>query len=202
MSETEVYTPFFVDGDNVDTGPRLGGSSPKAVMPQHQSDLTKYLMTIPVTQDLEASIFTSFDYENDGEANPFDMCGVLFDERNPLVEVVFHSPCERDSSAPIPSDLPGHKLSSISGDVSEVGSELGEFHKFGGDPVFRHDNDPEFVATCQELLSSDYRQVVQLAFPVGPYDAVIDADWPFGEYIFHLFVTFKDGSPHYKYCWG
>jgi hypothetical protein len=202
MTKKEVFTPFFIASNDADFGPRLGGNPPKGVRPRHQSELTKYLMTVPLKPGMEASIFMSFDFDNDGPANPFDMCGVLFEESNSLVEVVFHSPSERDSSSSIPSDIPGHKLTLMDAEVIENIDELSEFHKFGGEPTFLHEHNSMFIAECWDLLRSDYQQLVQLAFPVGPCDTVIDSDWPFGEYIFHLFIAFEKGTPRYKYCWG
>jgi hypothetical protein len=202
---TVAYRPFRFAAENTESGFRIGGFSPRNVTPAIQNRFLRYLLTMPVCEGFEVSIFYSFDFDSAGDSNPFDTAWTMFDQENPLVQVCFHASSARDERTVIHSEIPGRRLILSEMEVPEMPYDECEcypFHKIGGVPFFVREFDSGIKAKAQELLQSGFVHLVQLAFPVGPEDVFINADWPFGDAAFHVFTKKEGTEITYKYCWG
>jgi hypothetical protein len=198
------YRAFHIADQDKVSGFRIGGSSPQNVHPAFQNKFTRYLLTAPVSDALEVSLFHRFDFENDGESNPFDVAYTFHDDSNTLIQAVFHGPAKRADAGGIISDIPGRELV-LSGVISIENSVHDPYslHKMGGFPAFARGFDSGISARLQGIIDDEsYVHAIQLAFPSGPDDDVLDCDWPFGDAIFHLLMRRHGDHFRYKYCWG
>jgi hypothetical protein len=181
------YRPFHIGETDAESGPRIGGVSPKDVEPAFRNQLTRYLLTLPISDGVEISVFYSFDYFSDGPEGFHDAAFIVHDSKSHLAEIVVHSASKRGGECNIPSDIPGHQLEVASSSIEEDfdAESIGyEFHKIGGVPVFTNEFDSNIRSIAKGQIDEGFAHLLQLAFPVGPGDAVVDCNWPFGEAIF------------------
>lgn len=201
----DKFAPFRIEASDSETGFRIGGRAPHGVVPPFCGTHTRYLLTVPICDGVEASVFHSFDFESDGDDNPFNMAHKMIDQDNPLIQVCLHGCSRRSDNEQIGSDIPGRRLFLIDSEVLEKPYEDFEsypFHKLGGSPYFVREFDSGISEEANRLIRFGFVQLIQLAFPVGPGDAVIDADWPFGDASFHILAESRDKGLTYRYCWG
>lgn len=203
VSDATHYVPASISDYRVGNRAVLGGGGPAGVTPRCIYPLTKHLVTLPFA-DRRLSVFYTFDMSQDGAWNPFDNTHVLFDEANHLVQFVINDAREGEGYLG-------------AGNLPRMGLDIGlnlrpdgpyddevsyPFHKIGGIPCFTRLFEDDFYSGCGKIMNqAGYVHLLQLAFPSGPNDVLIDADWPFGDAIFHIFM--KSGPvPSFKYCWG
>jgi len=72
-------------------------------------------------------------------------------------------------------------------------------HKVGGQPFFSQ-LEGEVGATLA-LLREGYIHLIQIAFP-SCNDTPINADWPFGDNIFHVFAKKNNNDCEFYYIWA
>lgn len=201
---SDQFIPFTISIPDDGSGFRIGGKPPKEVTPNKIFPFTKYFLTIPMADGMEISIFYSFDYENDGEWNPFDMSHILFDgSRSKLIQAVPHRISQRGDGSDLESDLSGAAIE-ISNDIKrENPADIYPypFHKIGGLPAFTHEYDTGISRKCREIMD-DYHHLCQLSFESPPGDCVIKGNWPFGDSVFHFFLKKDENYFSYMYCWG
>lgn len=206
IQQGSKYRSFSISDSTADTGFRLGGTAPVNIKPKSINSYTKYLMTMPLDMDYELSIFHSFNFDNDGESNPFDMSLTFFDETNNLVQFVIHPSASRGESSTLDSEMSAHQIylsSEVLNDTETEDEPCYPFHKVGGIPYFSHLFDSGADKKSMELISDGYFHLLQLAFPVGPNDGeTITGDWPFGEAVFHVFAKQKENSLEFIYIWA
>lgn len=195
------YVPFCIGGEDAASGPRIGGCAPIGVIPSFRNGDTKYLMTIPCSGDLEMSLFYSFDFFNDGPMGFHDGAYILHSEKSPMVEMITHPVTTRGEDGSL-QFMTGRELILQKALKRENESEIYEFHKFGGIPAFTREFEESLSKDISNALKDRFVHLVQLAFPVGPNDSLVDCNWPFGDAIFHLFVRQDHSGFRYKYCWG
>lgn len=201
----DKFAPFRIEASDSETGFRIGGRAPHGVIPRICGAHTRYLLTVPICADVEASVFHSFNFESDGNDNPFDMAQKMIDQDNPLVQVCLHGRSRRGDNEKISSEIPGRCLVITGTEVPEnpyKDFETYPFHKLGGEPHFVREFDSGITQEARRLFRRGFVQLIQLAFPVGPGDAVIDADWPFGDAAFHILAKSHGEKLSYRYCWG
>jgi hypothetical protein len=163
-------------------------------------------MTMPLANDCEISVYYSFDYFDDGPFGFHDAAYAIHDEKSPLVEVIAHKKSKRSKGgANLSSELPGRRLILSHEKGLESSGSAGNpypFHKQGGIPVFDKEFDSAIGAKALKLMKEGFDHSIQLAFPAGPNDSILNCDWPFGEAIFHVFTRVRKTEFQFRYCWG
>lgn len=203
-----VYFPFRLKAGRAPGACQLGGAPPQGVIPPQVETATRYLATLRLNEECDVSLFTTFDFTNRSLSGYFNATYRLLDQSNPLVQFVVHSSiADREKSSGLSSDLPElHFVFGRSGVDPECLSAEGlenpaiyEEHKVGGQPFFEQ-LEGDFAKTL-DLFQQGYIHLLQLAFP-GEEDAEIDADWPFGPSVFHVFCHQVGLSFQFCYIWG
>ena len=72
-------------------------------------------------------------------------------------------------------------------------------HKVGGQPFFSQLEGG--VGTTLDLLCDGYVHLLQISVP-SSNDSLINADWPFGEAIFHIFARKNKNAFEFRYIWA
>lgn len=194
------FSRFYLTKNRED-GFRVGGNPPKNVIPKWHDENTRYFMTVPLLENLEVSLFHSFNFEQDGTRNPFDSDHVLFSEECNLIQFVLHTPSPREKDACVlKSELSGHGCDLAKVQESETHQGYG-YHKFGGIPVFER-QDQLLNDLVEVSYKEGFQHFFQLAFPIESGDAVVSGNWPFGEMLFHVFLKYKNREFQFRYVWG
>lgn len=187
----------------------MGGEPPVDVVPSRVELMTRYLATLGLQDDLDVSLFSTFDYES--RQSPFYFFPAtlqLHDESNALVQFVVHPRKSiRDAQSALRSSLPllGFVFGSSGTDpecptIDDMGNPaIYEDHKVGGQPFFNHLERDSGAAL--DLLRNGYVHLLQIDYPSN-LDTLFDGNWPFGEYTFHVFAKKTDGSFEFRYIWG
>ncbi|MCW1913057.1 hypothetical protein OJ996_05710 [Luteolibacter sp. GHJ8] len=178
-------------------GPRFGGFPPEGVLPPVLNPFTRFLLSVPLADGLELSLFSSFDMSGDGNLSPYNKAFELMGEDEKIIQFVVHPPTATSASSPEWSGFPPCAL--VMGNVTpEREGNPYEHHKIGGRPHFEKDFG---MAQAVETMV-DYVHLLQLAFPVGPGDATLNITWPFGTWVFHVFGRKKLDEWSFAYCWS
>jgi len=189
----DVCVPFRIsDGPSV-TGSRLGGAHPQGILPPIITGKTRYLLTIVLSDSVEFSLFTQFDF---GEM--FNSAGIVLAPESSLLHLSFHEPSRRSNEPAVVADLSPHPIE-LRQPLSDTVVDDGErfvyaHHKVGGRPSL--DGEDEQVGAA--LVG--YRQLMQLAFP-DRQDATVNGNWPFAGGTLHVFSKFPDRGDDYRYLW-
>ena len=207
LNNDDLVTNFIrlhISQEDAQEGFRIGGLPPKNIKPKVLINNTKFLLTMPINDKCEISVFHSFDF--DGSNNPFSLSRTIYDHtKNSVLQFVPHQPQKRAQSSDLLSELTSHKIE-ISDTLYSEKEFDGEFcypyHKIGGIPFFRFPLSESLIDTCDELMDAGYFHLLQLAFPMGPEDGDIEGNWPFGENVFHVFISNRDTDFKFKYIWG
>lgn len=184
-----------------EVGFRIGGTPPVGVKPTFRNDLTHYFGTFPITgyRYAELSIFCSFNY-----LDPSDPSFITRHTRRVIgsdsrvVECVFCKPAKRTRHSSIASELQGYtirvggeRIDSLENDLSSNAA-----HKIGGIPFLSHEG-TAIRRMSDGLLTSGYVHLLQWSYP-GPSDCDVIGEWPFHDYIFHLYVKQTEEGYDYK----
>lgn len=199
--DPRICLPITVGSGSSEDGARLGGTPPKDVVPTKKREAARYFATLPLTADAgtEISIFLSFDFDEMARVSrrmlgPWDN----------LVEVVVHEKRSRNTSTnDFVSELSPHPLL-IHGEAPDwfvTGGEkvVESGHKIGGRPYLEQPR-TQILDELQGVISTGFRQFVQLGFPSGAHDAPVAGDWPFADGIFHLLVK-ANVKEHVEWRW-
>jgi hypothetical protein len=170
------------------------------VFPSMVYPITRHLATLQLCEDESVSLFSSFDFK--ASSGPFSFGAgshMLHDGQSALVQCVQHR-----------TRSPSAKTEFWAG-FGPVGLEFGsaqqetqpdpyEDHKTGGCPFVQYVQ-RGFELGMQAILADGFCHVMQLAFP-GFKDVEIDADWPFGSRVFHVFAKATGQHFEFRSCWG
>jgi len=219
MSVNELYAdygttffPFHLRGDATQPARHsIGGLPPSGIIPEHATAHTTYFATLGLTHDLDVSLFNSFDYEDkENPNNFFEAAYRLWPHRSDLMQFIVHRrQTDIAASSRYESHLPylGFFFEAASSDPVGFGAvpyatlDIYSDHKAGGIPYFEQ-LEGSILDDSLSALSNGYIHMLQLAFP-GPQDSPIDADWPFGFMIFHLFAKrVSDDGFDFLYGWA
>ncbi len=186
-------------------GSRLGGNPPRGVTPPIVLSSTRYFATVELGKGCskELSLFLSIDYAANSSNSLWNNRFKMHSTQSPLVQLVLHAPAPRATDPALCSELSSHCLA-IQGERidSESPDEnlIWNHHKIGGYPFFHHYRNP-MVADANTLEDSGYLHLLQFAFPDSE-DGLVSGDWPFAEFVFHVFAKPVVEGVDYHYCWG
>ena len=185
----------------------MGGEPPIGVIPSRVEAQTRYLATLGLEDDLDVSLFSTFDYHSPQSPYNFFRATYKLQGQSPgLIEFVVHSrKSRRHAGSTLKNELPA--LGFVGGNPGmdpETIEALGNpavytDHKVGGQPFFNQ-LEGETGASL-ELLHNGYVHLLQIAFPSNR-DTMINVDWPFGEAIFHVFAKKVGQDFEFRYIWG
>jgi hypothetical protein len=143
------------------------------------------------------TVYTSFDFETMA-ANR----GVLGSSN--LVQVLFHQETIRGDWTPESSGLSEHplRIGETADDWFEDDGEriIESGHKFGGRPYLTRPN-PTLEEQIRLIEDGGFVHVLQIDFPGGGEDAIVDGDWPFGTGMFHVFAQPPFNNPRCYWLW-
>ena len=174
---------------------RFGGRPPKGVRPLHHSKFTGFLLTLPFTNDLCCSLFANLTgFDPDSPYFVFSAAGVLNGENSELIEARWHPPELQLDDVVLPVVFPafdfrtgeeGHDPIPLDDGLPHP-EDCDRHHKIGGYPHF-YQPDDEVVESSRQLVKDGFHHHFQLGFPSAE-DAEVNCNWPFGEYVFHVFA--------------
>jgi hypothetical protein len=182
-------------------GARFGGSAPRGVVPLSLGRRAQYLLTVP-WNGAELSVFTAFVYAPDDPDCIWGLGKMAFEQGNPFVEAVLHAPAPRSGVKRRSSQFRGHALL-VEPQRSDFDREL-EGHwpdsKLGGLPVF-YDAGADLQEVARNVIKAGFTHALQLSTPTDR-DALVEGSWPFGDWVFHIFI--REGSPklEFRFIWG
>ena len=205
-----AYVPFrLVAGVAAGEHSSIGGAPPFGVVPRRPNRHTRYLATLGLEGEVAVSIFTSLDYKlRQGPQDFFQSVYRLHGPDSDVIEFVVHpQKVIRDERSTWRSVIPacGLRYERKGGDpacqtIDDWGQpEIYANHKLGGQPHFKQlEGD---MAGVLKLMQKGYVHLFQLAGPSRD-DAFLDVKWPFGKYVFHLFI--KKTGPDFSFyaIWG
>jgi hypothetical protein len=170
---------------------------------------TRHLGTLGLEEDLDVSMFGTFDY--DAPPGPFDFFSAtrrLQDSSSKLIEFVVHPVrLARAVGSPLRSEIRALALVFGSAGVdprctttAELGlSDIYASHKVGGMPfVDQLEGD---VGAALHLLDEGFVHLLQLS-SLGNLDNVVPGNWFFGETTFHVFARKDRDAFDFRYIWG
>lgn len=210
VNHDRAFIPFRLRREAaLQAGCTMGGVPPVGVTPVFVEAGTRYLATLGLETGLAVSLFSTFEYESrQSRFNFFQGTCRLHDQSNALVQFVLHQPANcRDDNSIFKNEIP--MLGFVFGvpgtdpecaSVEELGNpNIYMGHKIGGQPFFSQlDGDVVEVPT---LLRNGYVHLLQIAFPTNQ-DTLINANWPFGESVFHVFAIKSNGVFEFRYIWA
>jgi hypothetical protein len=192
ISDARRYWPMHIVEGGENAGFRIGGMSPISVYPERMTEQTHYFGTFPFSgdRDVELSIFCSFDYN---VASPLFITKHIhkpLDRDSDVIQCVFHQPSPRGNNPKLASEFEAYGVDVGPESVDEIEDERGGVpHKIGGIPFLY----PKFRGISDSLVNEGYCHLLQWAFPGGG-DCLVKGEWPFADYMFHLYLrAFKDG---------
>jgi hypothetical protein len=186
----------MADGDNH----WIGGDAPSGICPPIVLPVTRHLATLQLCDDESVSLFSSFDF--DESSGPHSFAGgtyLLHDGESPLVQCVQHHIMRSDRKTQFCAEF-GPVGLEFGPAMQDSHSEPYEDHKTGGYPFVQHE-ERGIELGMKAALEDGFCHVMQLAFP-GFKDVEIDANWPFGFAVFHLFGKATGRHIEFRSCWG
>lgn len=177
---------------------RVGGCAPAGVRPQIHTGTTKFFMTIPLSSFNELSIFYDFNYSS--KQNPVDQRFRLVNGADATIQYVLHD-LSNSCVGGVPSEISCHALCADKHAVEESDTPY-EHHKLGGRPTFSVVVPDNIMRTLSRVESQGFKHYLQLAFPVLPEDGIVQGNWPFCEYTFHIFIREQGGFTEACFIWG
>lgn len=190
-------TPLVIGPADHGRGSRLGGRPPDGIEPRVIPN-ARYFATIVLTTHPteEASLF--FPMAGDVVAAP---SGTI---HSGLIEVIVHGESRRGTTNHS-GGLPEHSLVSLPtrhdwSEDEEGRVTIESTHKYGGRP-FLIRREEVIEAAVRDLFDTGYFQVLQLDFPVGDDDVVVDGPWPFADGMFHLFGRRAGATWDWRWFW-
>jgi len=200
LSRSLVHSccPIRIGVDNSEGGNRIGGTPPSGVKPAVVKPWTRYFLTLALEDEREElSIFLAAQNPSEILTNRFR----LMKQDSQFLQLVFHPPACRANQAEFASDLSAHHLV-IESEIPDLISEPGAVdHKIGGLPYYHHDYVGQLGDDTNHALSSGYHHFLQFSFP-GSEDGAMEGNWPFGEYVFHLFAKWQSTNWDFLYGWA
>ncbi len=204
-SNPEQFVKLRLAVPQAATAFRFGGNPPKGIHPHRLTEFTSYLTTLPFDTRLCCSIFVNLTSMDPGSPFfVFTAAGIAHDEASPLVETLWHPPILEIDSLQLPLLFPqlvfeveGHGCDPSPLDNPE---RCLDHHKLGGCPYFYQAGD-DVIEVVRRLGEDGFHHHFQLSFP-GPDDTEVDCNWPFGEYVFHVFARPNGDRYELKFVWS
>ena len=197
------YKKMFISKHDSAIGARIGGNPPEGVKPEYIDENTSYFATLPISKDpaIELSIFVSFG-DNFSKTDIFALRGQIHNQDSKAVQLVVHSSRPRSSSRELASEIPSYALTISRKVFKEKKGDFEEYpeHKLGGIPFFSYDVD-SILDFINNTPANGYVHIAQFAFP-NDNDVLLDVDWPFAQYVFHVFGKEDCGKLSFISCWG
>lgn len=203
------FFPFRLKAAHAGSGrSSIGGEPPLGILPSQVYPQTRYLGTLGLVGNLDASLFTTLDYSKPPSPfNLFSATGKLQDTSSDLVQFVVHpTQLARSCGSPLRSELTSlgfeFGFPGVDPDYAhpetlwEAGIHTG--HKVGGAPFF--DQLEGDVMAAYQLLREGYVHLLQLSFPSDQDDEVA-IDWFFGDTTFHVFARKDKEDVQFRYIW-
>jgi hypothetical protein len=184
---------------------RFGGNSPKGIYPLRRTEFTSYLLTLPFESSLSCSIFVNLtSMEPSSPHFVFSAAGIAHDDCSPFVEALWHPPIVEIDTIQLPIQFPqlAFELEGQGCDPMPPSDpeRCFDHHKLGGYPYFYQAGEG-VIEVSRQLTADGFHHHFQLSFP-GPYDAEVDCNWPFGEYVFHVFARPCEGRFELRFVWS
>jgi hypothetical protein len=192
--------PLVITAGNLQSGSRIGGLPPAGVRPRAVGAWTQYFATLAVDDDADPGTELSIFLSAESPAHLWDRRYRLIDETDPMVQTIAHVPAARAKSSRFRSDLSGHGLRLGAARADDAGNPEGD-GKIGGPAYYHHDYVPSIREDTARALSDGYFHFLQFNFP-GATDAAVSGPWPFGEWVFHLFVKRSGEGYRFRYGWA
>ncbi len=204
-SNPERFVKLRLADLNSPTAFRFGGNPPKGIHPLRRTEFTSYLVTLPFDSRLSCSIFVNLTgMDPSSPCFVFSAAGIAHDASSPLVEALWHSPISEIDSLQLPIRFPqlAFEFEGQGCDPSPLDDpeHCFDHHKLGGCPYFYQAGEGVIEVTRQ-LIADGFYHHFQLSFP-GPDDAEVNCNWPFGEYVFHVFARPCEGQFELKFVWS
>ncbi|HSI82334.1 MAG: hypothetical protein ACAI35_04125 [Candidatus Methylacidiphilales bacterium] len=213
-----TYLPFALPGGDSAWGCRFGGKPPEGVTPPFEPFL--YLLTLQysIEPHIEFSLFLNFSVSHKDEhfdilmQNKYQMFDAASPEGQDLVYVAVHDATGRNVDSEAPYLLPTSRLEYGEVAADEIDDQFAIYrhHKVGGLPKF-HYFKSSLADPAQSLLVSGCTHLLQLS-PPGPGDFAEpgvdgkvgwpDIPWPFGDFIFHLFLRIVNDKYVFYFGWA
>jgi hypothetical protein len=207
------FFPFRLRSDSGLPGRHfIGGCAPHHVVPLRKASATFFLGVLGLTVDQDVGIFCHVDYESSTSPTYFYTASHrLWDDSADYLEfVVFDRGAEPSRSRPYPTQLPELRFSFYDGGNDLAAPTAADYaegsifsdHKIGGLPFFEQ-IEGRILDDVLKAREDGFAHILQLAFP-GPEDTLIDADWPFGPMVFHVFARRSKATAafEFRYGWG
>ena len=203
------FIPFRLRAERAERArSSFGGEPPAGVLPAQIYPGTRYLGTLGLEDDVDISMFMTFEYSAGG--GPFDFYAntrkLHASSDSLLVQFVLHGTrLPRAVSSPLRGEL--QKLGLAFGPpgtdppyngVARPGDVFAD-HKVGGIPVF--DQIEGDVGAAYELLNHGFVHLIQLVFPSNR-DSPVAVDWWFNDTSFHVFARRQRDGFDFRYIWG
>jgi hypothetical protein len=201
MDQVSTCQPLRILRSDASSGPRLGGSAPQGISPGALDGRAEYLLTVP-WMGRELSVFTAFVYSPEEPDCIWRLGKRVFQENNPYVEALLHEPTSRSRMKAYFSQFRGHSLE-VERTRRDFDRDTGgpwPHSKLGGTPVF-FDAGEDLEELARGLINEGFAHAVQLSMPTDK-DAVVEGAWPFGDWIFHVFVRHSPSRDQFRFMWG
>jgi hypothetical protein len=196
-----ICTPLRFVSDSPRHRGRIGGRGPVGVAPRFRDAETSYFATIPISADLDASIFLSTS-DIGPRRTAWSLAHRIHGAECLFVEAVVHQPARRSKRSPF-----GVLVSAASMQEQDSRPDMDPHwdgcpfmdHKLGGvpglPPASQHWGKP-----IQQLFEEGYALALQLTFPSSD-DTLIKGSWPFGEFTFLTFHRVTGDDHDFKFLW-
>jgi hypothetical protein len=204
------FTPFLLKLRSAATSEMIfGGPAPDGVLPRVQLPGSYYLMTIPLNSDRDLSLFSTV--SDDDALDPLFHAGEILGEESPIVQLVEHgrriprlgaNRIATITPQPLGCEfgLPGRgPMINAMQDLIDFYDQISDEHRLGGPPKYYQ---LKGVADeCIELGRNGFGHVLRLCC-MDYNDDRFPHTFPFGEYVFHLFVRKTSSRYEYRVIWS
>jgi len=203
----ENCRPIRILEQDAETGARIGGNPPDGIVPEEVFYCTEYFATLVIDGDQtrEISIFNSFEMDVISDRSFLNNKYIVFpQERAAFIQFVIHDKSTREKkNSDLTSTLSSHALILEPEEPDADGwldSNIYRGSKMGGYPLYWQ-NKQSIRGQGKALLDQGFTHLFQFAFP-DDRDGKVSGNWPYGEYILHVFVDDPKKPKDIRYGWG
>lgn len=195
--------PLVIVAEDSATGPRFGGLPPEGIQPARARGGARYFATLPLDErnGRELSIFTTLEDDSNQDPVHGQRCRVHGGDTR-WVQFVVHSPRARAKRSRLEAAFSSHALR-IDPERPDARTEeegMWTQHKIGGYPFFYRKH-PDMLQAVDSLMADGFFHLLQMSAP-GYGETFATGEWPFGDYMFHVFSKESSPSSGFRYIWG